>query len=122
MVIGDDGLILTIGYLITEASRSGSPPTRAHVRRRPCRSPTTRPPGFGLVQPLGRSACRRSRAAARLALGRASTWSWPADGGRAHALKATRVRASAQFAGYWEYVLDEALFTAPAHPHWGGAA
>jgi hypothetical protein len=23
---------------------------------------------------------------------------------------------------YWEYVLDEALFTAPAHPQWGGAA
>ena len=27
-----------------------------------------------------------------------------------------------EFAGYWEYVLDEALFTAPAHPQWGGAA
>jgi S1-C subfamily serine protease len=24
--------------------------------------------------------------------------------------------------GYWEYVLDEAMFTAPAHPQWGGAA
>ena len=27
-----------------------------------------------------------------------------------------------EFAGYWEYVLDEALFTAPAHPQWGGSA
>ena len=27
-----------------------------------------------------------------------------------------------EFAGYWEYVLDEALFTSPAHPHWGGTA
>jgi len=27
-----------------------------------------------------------------------------------------------EFAGYWEYVLDEALFTAPAHPMWSGAA
>ena len=26
-----------------------------------------------------------------------------------------------EFAGYWEYLLDEALFTAPAHPFWGGA-
>ena len=25
-----------------------------------------------------------------------------------------------EFAGYWEYVLDDALFTAPAHPFWGG--
>ena len=29
VVIRDDGLVLTIGYLITEASTSGSPPTRA---------------------------------------------------------------------------------------------
>ena len=26
------------------------------------------------------------------------------------------------FAGYWEYALDAALFAAPAHPHWSGAA
>jgi len=25
-----------------------------------------------------------------------------------------------EFAGYWEYVLDDAFFTAPAHPFWGG--
>jgi S1-C subfamily serine protease len=25
-----------------------------------------------------------------------------------------------EFAGYWEYVLDDAIFTAPAHPFWGG--
>jgi S1-C subfamily serine protease len=25
-----------------------------------------------------------------------------------------------EFAGYWEYLLEEAIFTAPAHPHWGG--
>jgi len=42
-------------------------------------------------------------------------------GGRAHSLKAT-VFAKREFAGYWEYVLDEALFIAPAHPQWGGAA
>ena len=42
-------------------------------------------------------------------------------GRRAHALKA-KVIAKREFAGYWEYVLDEALFTAPAHPQWGGAA
>jgi len=32
------------------------------------------------------------------------------------------VFAKREFAGYWEYVLDEALFTAPAHPQWGGSA
>jgi S1-C subfamily serine protease len=42
-------------------------------------------------------------------------------GGRAHSLKAT-IFAKREFAGYWEYVLDEAVFTAPAHPQWGGSA
>jgi len=42
-------------------------------------------------------------------------------GGRKHALKAKLI-ARREFAGYWEYVLDEALFTSPAHPHWSGAA
>jgi S1-C subfamily serine protease len=43
------------------------------------------------------------------------------NGGRPHALTA-RVLAKREFAGYWEYVLDEALFTLPAHPEWSGAA
>jgi S1-C subfamily serine protease len=30
--------------------------------------------------------------------------------------------AKQEFAGYWEYLLDEAIFVAPAHPSWGGAA
>jgi S1-C subfamily serine protease len=38
-----------------------------------------------------------------------------------HTLKA-KIIAKREFAGYWEYVLDEAIFTAPAHPQWGGAA
>ena len=35
---------------------------------------------------------------------------------------AARIVAKQEFAGYWEYVLDEAIFIAPAHPYWGGAA
>jgi len=42
-------------------------------------------------------------------------------GGRAHALKAQLIDKR-EFAGYWEYVLDEALFASPAHPQWGGSA
>ena len=34
----------------------------------------------------------------------------------------THVVARQEFAGYWEYVLDDAIFTAPPHPFWGGAA
>ena len=38
-----------------------------------------------------------------------------AGGGRHHAIE-TRIVGRQEFAGYWEYVLDDALFTAPAHP------
>ena len=43
-----------------------------------------------------------------------------AAGGMDHAL-ACSVAARQPFAGYWEYLLENAIFTAPAHPHWGGA-
>src|SRR4029077_11590112 len=42
-------------------------------------------------------------------------------GGRQKSV-AARVVGKQEFAGYWEYVLDEAIFTAPAHPNWGGTA
>jgi S1-C subfamily serine protease len=41
--------------------------------------------------------------------------------GIGQSIRATIV-AKQEFAGYWEYLLDEAIFTAPAHPSWGGAA
>jgi hypothetical protein len=42
-----------------------------------------------------------------------------AGGGRRQSLSA-EVIGKEEFAGYWEYLLEEAIFTAPAHPHWGG--
>ncbi len=120
VVIREDGLILTIGYLITEAERiwittNGGAVTPGHPLA------YDQPTGFGLVQPLGRLE------APALARGSAASCR-PGDpvviaghGGRAHSLRA-RVFAKREFAGYWEYVLDEAIFTAPAHPQWGGAA
>ena len=35
---------------------------------------------------------------------------------------AARIAAKQEFAGYWEYFLEEAIFTAPSHPQWGGSA
>ena len=43
-----------------------------------------------------------------------------AAGGGTRAVRASIV-GKQEFAGYWEYFLEEALFTAPAHPFWGGA-
>jgi S1-C subfamily serine protease len=42
-------------------------------------------------------------------------------GGRTHAA-AGHVLTTMPFAGYWEYLLEDAIITEPAHPHWSGAA
>jgi len=42
-------------------------------------------------------------------------------GGRKGAL-AAEISARQEFAGYWEYMIDDALFTTPSHPNWGGTA
>jgi S1-C subfamily serine protease len=120
VVISDHGLILTIGYLITEADRIWltpgiGPPVEGHALA------YDQETGFGLVQalarlpvpamPIGNSAKARIGDAVVIA----------GAGGLQHALAASIV-AKQEFAGYWEYVLDEAIFTAPAHPNWGGTA
>jgi S1-C subfamily serine protease len=120
VVIRDDGLVLTIGYLITEASTLWLTTNKGLV------VPAfplayDQVTGFGLVQPLGklgvRPLVRGSAASCRIG----ENVVVAGHGGRAHALRAT-VFAKREFAGYWEYVLDEAMFTTPAHPQWGGAA
>lgn len=120
VVIREDGLVLTIGYLITEAESIWLTTNNGTVVQGHALA-YDQGTGFGLVMPLGRLGVRP--------LARGSAKSAPVDspvivigqGGIAHALKA-KVVARREFAGYWEYVLDEALFTAPAHPQWGGAA
>ena len=120
VVIRDDGLVLTIGYLITEA-RSIWLTTNGGLAVAGYPLAYDQATGFGLVQPLGRLGVPS------LPRGSASSSAIGDDvivighGGSAHALKANII-AKREFAGYWEYVLDEALFTAPAHPQWGGAA
>ena len=77
--------------------------------------------GFGLVQALGRldlpalplGSSGGAEVGEQVVVGGA--------GGR-QASVAARIIAKQEFAGYWEYVLDEAIFTAPAHPNWGGTA
>jgi S1-C subfamily serine protease len=114
----DDGLVLTIGYLITEAEavwlhRSDGRVVEGHALG--FDSVT----GFGLVQalgaleldplPLGSSGA--AQIGDRVVVGGA--------GGRTRSL-ASQIIAKEEFAGYWEYLLDEAIFTHPAHPNWGG--
>jgi len=77
--------------------------------------------GFGLVQALGRLNTPSIDLGIGLRVGAGDRAIMAAEGGRRHAI-AARVVARQEFAGYWEYVLDRAIFTAPAHPFWGGAA
>jgi len=119
-VLIDDGLVLTIGYLITEASSIWLTTSRGTVvAGHPLAYDQAS--GFGLVQPLG------PLGVAALVRGSVGSCEVGDDviiaghGGRRHTLK-TQIFAKREFAGYWEYLLDEALFTAPAHPQWGGAA
>ena len=116
----DRRLVLTIGYLITEAESIW---LTDHEGRVVEAYPLAYDPvsGFGLVQPLG--------ALDVPALERGSTGGLVVGdrvivvghGGARHSLEA-RLIARREFAGYWEYLLDEALFTAPPHPQWGGTA
>ncbi len=120
VVIRDDGLVLTIGYLITEAANVWLTANNGSViAGHPLAYDFAT--GFGLVLPLGHLGLPA------LARGTSATVAEDDDvyvvghGGRAHALKAT-VFAKREFVGYWEYLLDTALFTTPPHPEWSGAA
>ncbi len=113
-----DGLVLTIGYLITEAEEVWL--TTSEGRVLPGHALAyDQETGFGLVQPLGRLdvPALEFADAARAKPGDAVVL---ADG--AGQFVEANIVAMQEFAGYWEYLLEEAIFLAPAHPSWGGAA
>jgi S1-C subfamily serine protease len=119
-VLIDNGLVLTIGYLITEAATVWLHLGDGHVVEGHALG-FDQETGFGLVQALGKidlpalpiGSSRAAEIGERVVIGGA--------GGRTRSL-AGRIAAKQEFAGYWEYVLDEAIFTSPAHPNWGGTA
>ena len=118
VVIREDGLVLTIGYLITEAEEVWLTDHDGRVVAAHALA-YDQVTGFGLVQALGQldlpALALGSSAQARL-----GDPVILADG-IGQSIRASIV-AKQEFAGYWEYLLDEAIFTAPAHPSWGGAA
>ena len=118
VVIRADGLVLTIGYLITEAEEVWL--TTGEGRVVPGHALAyDQESGFGLVQALG------TLGLPELAFGDAERAKLGdpvilADG--AGQFVEAKIVAKQEFAGYWEYLLEEGIFTAPAHPSWGGAA
>jgi S1-C subfamily serine protease len=120
VVIREDGLVLTIGYLINEASQIWLTSNRGKVVQgyRLAYDQTT---GFGLIQPLGKLDAPHLPRGSSAAVKVGDNAFVFGHGGVAHGLK-TQIVEKREFAGSWEYLLDEAIFTAPAHPQWGGAA
>jgi S1-C subfamily serine protease len=118
VVIDRKGVVLTIGYLITEAEEIWLTTNSGQVvAGHPLGF--DQETGFGLVQALGRLELPA------LDLGQSGDASVgtrvvsAGAGGAPHSLAAF-IAGKQEFAGYWEYVLDEAIFTVPAHPYWGG--
>lgn len=119
VVIRPDGLIATIGYLVTEAETIWL--TTHDGRAIPGHALAYDfETGFGLIQALGRLDLPALAVETGEAPRPGDTAVLASAGGRRHALRCT-VAARQEFAGYWEYMLEEAIFTAPAHPSWGGA-
>ena len=122
VIVDPDGLVLTVGYLVLEASA-------IEVRLADGRVLAARvagydfESGFGLLRlPAGprypAAALGRSDA---VASGQPVSVVGMGDDGQPQGVSA-RVTGARRFVAYWEYMLDRAIFVAPQHPNFGGAA
>ena len=120
IVIDDEGLVVTIGYLITEA-------TTVTVTDGEGREFDARvvgydyESGFGLVRTVVPLPVRPLSFGDSDSLLLRSEAYVVGVGGEKATLK-VKVAGRREFAGYWEYLLDNAIFTVPAYPLWGGSA
>ena len=121
IVIDDDGLILTVGYLIVEAREVA---ITVLGRTRPVAGQAIaydHETGFGMVRARERLDVAPLKIGSSRSLAAGDDITISGHGGFAQAI-AGQVVMRQPFAGAWEYMLDDALYTAPLHPYWGGAA
>jgi serine protease Do len=123
VVIDGEGLVLTIGYLLLEAQTIEI--TTPDDRRMPGRQVAyDQATGFGLVQPLVPLRPRIEPvplgSVAPLEAGDALMVSIAGESGPE--VGVVRMVDRRAFSGYWEYHIEQALFTAPAVPNHSGAA
>ena len=119
-VIDDAGLILTIGYLLLEAESVLVVASDGRVLPASIAG-FDQATGFGLLrttQPLGGRPLEFGDAAAAHELNTGVIAAHPAAGGLSNA----SIVARRPFTGWWEYALDNAIFTAPARDNHSGAA
>jgi S1-C subfamily serine protease len=120
VLIDDQGLVVTIGYLIMEADTV----TITDIDGREL--PATivgydYESGFGLVRTERPIRLKPMRFGDSDSLELRSEAYVAGLGGEKATLK-VKVAGRREFAGYWEYLLDKAIFTVPAYPLWGGSA
>lgn len=120
VVIDDDGLVLTIGYLMVEA-HAAEVVTNAGRRVPATIVGYDHETGFGLLRasaplktkPLAFGKSADLRAGEQVLI---------ASAGGASSVMAAHVVSRRPFAGNWEYLLDDAIYTSPPHLAWSGAA
>ena len=120
IVIREDGLIVTIGYVITEAesiwiSTSDSDAVPGYIVGNDYES------GLGLIKPMTALNLPKINCGKLKELNVDDSVLIAGHGGLGYMMESSIV-AIKEFAGRWEYILDEAIYTSPAHPNWAGAA
>ncbi len=120
VLIGQDGLVLTIGYLVLEADQVEV--TDSDGQKVPAAVVAyDHATGFGLVRPFARLTPQPIR------IGTASPVAqldrlMIVTGGEEQTISIATVVSKRQFAGYWEYLIDGAIFTSPPRLDHSGAA
>jgi S1-C subfamily serine protease len=120
IVIDEGGLVLTIGYLMVEAHA-------AEIITNAGRAVPAEIVGYDHESGFGLLRATAPLRVKPLAFGKSADVK-PRDpvliigAGGADAVQPAYVVAKREFAGNWEYLLDEAIFTAPPHTAWSGAA
>jgi len=122
VVFAPQGLILTIGYLILEADQVEV--TTASGRSVPATvAAYDHATGFGLLKPLGPLGVKPIELGSSSKIDVDDHLLVVASGDDTEdGLSVAAVVSKRPFAAYWEYLLDEAIFTAPPRTDFGGAA
>ena len=120
VLIGNEGLVLTIGYLIMEADKvevtdSDGAAVPAMVVA------YDHATGFGLVRPMRKLMPKPIRIGTSGPVSQLDRL-MIVTGGDEQTLSIATVVSRRQFAGYWEYLIDGAIFTSPPRLDHSGAA
>ena len=120
VLINEDGLLLTIGYLVVDArsitiKAYGGEPVSAELVG------YNHETGMAIIHALGKLPINPIELGSAENLKEQASVIIAPYGGEHHSISA-KVVSRREFAGSWEYMLENAIFTAPIHPNWSGAA